>query len=290
MALSTYERSVYSGRPVQLYRFYRSSGDTDFYWFYNGSDRDLWYNGVAYLATAISDEGIKQTGEAASSEFKITMPATEQFCSYFRAAGAPPSDSLWGYVFRAHAPDISDLDGLVSTVNSASLVWTGTVDGMTQSDDLKVEITCSTLATSFKRGGLRYTWMPNCPHMLYAPLTCKVDKDSFRIDTTVTAVAGGWITADGFGTVDDGWLTGGYVEFVIPAGFTERRLVNSHTGSTITVLGTVVGLSVGSAITGYAGCKRTVRACIDKFGNYDNYGGFPHIPGRSPYDGKPVYL
>jgi hypothetical protein len=66
-------------------------------------------------------------------------------------------------------------------------------------------------------------------------------------------------------------------------------MILRHLGESLRTLGPVVGIAAGDPVVAYAGCKRTVRECIDKFDNYDNYGGFPHIPGRSPYDGNPVF-
>ena len=289
MAVSTFERSAFSGRPLQLYQFLRSSGDTDFYWRYNGSDRDLTYLGNVFAATAISDEGITQSGEAAASEFKISLPAFTQFCDDYRAGGVPPSDTIYAHVFRAHADDITGLDTDTPVVDTAAVVWAGTVDGITQTTDTETQITCSTLAASFKRSGLRYPWIKNCPHMLYAPLTCKVDKALYRVDATVGVVHGQVITADEFGLFADGWFLGGYIEYLMPSGFIETRLINRHIGTSIRVLTPVLGMAVGDAVVAYPGCARTVAACTDKFNNYTNYGGFPDIPGRSPYDGNPVF-
>jgi uncharacterized phage protein (TIGR02218 family) len=289
MPFTSLERSTFSGRPVQLYHFQRSSGGSIFYWLYNGSDRDLTFNDALYEAVAITDEGIRTTGEAASAEFKVHLPATTQFCDDFRAVGAPPSDSIFLRVFRAHADDIADLDTIHPVVSTAVLVWAGTVDGITQTSDVEAQVTCSMLAASFQRGGLRYTWMKNCPHVLYAPLTCKVDANSFRIDATVTTAHGNTVTADGFASQPDGWLTGGYIEFTLASGFVERRMIRAHIGESVRLLGPAFGLAAGDPVSGFAGCKRTVSDCIDKFANYDNYGGFPHIPGRNPYDGKPVF-
>src|SRR3954464_1339 len=133
-SVNTLERSTYSGQPVQLYQFRRQSGSDVNYWLYNSSDRDLEYAGALYEAIAISDEGVRLTGEAASAEFKIHLPATAQFCNDFRAAGAPPSDSIYVFVYRAHAGTITGLDELVPVVQEALLSWTGTVDGLTQTN------------------------------------------------------------------------------------------------------------------------------------------------------------
>ena len=289
MTFAKQEESVYFGRPIQLYQFLRSSGDTDYYWSYNTSDRDLWYNEVLYKAVPISDDGVRQTGEAAAAEYKVTMPITEQFCVDYRGGGAPPSDSIYLRMFRCHAADITDLDGDAPTVSLAQLLWVGTVDGLTQTNELTAEINCSTLSVSFKRGGLRYSWMKNCPHILYAPLTCKVDKELYRYDGTLTAIDSNVISADGWATLADGHFSGGFIEYNLPSGFLERRMIIAHAGTHLTILGAMSGLLVGDVVRAYAGCKRTVQDCREKFGNYENYGGFPHLPGRNPYDGKPIF-
>jgi uncharacterized phage protein (TIGR02218 family) len=290
VAFSTYERSIFAGRPVQLYEFLRTSGGVDYYWRYNGSDRDLTYLGETYAATAISDEGVKQTGEAVSSQFQITLPATVGFCDDFRASGPPPSDNIWAKVFRAHAQDIASIDTDLPVVGNAAVVWVGSVDGMVQTTDIEAHLNCSTLATSFQRKGLRYTWMKNCPHVLYAELTCKVDREAFRVDADPTVVVGNAITAAVFGEFEDGWFLGGFIEYTRwPSNYIERRMIIDHVGSVITVLGSPLGLRVGDLFSAFPGCKRTVRACIDKFANYDNYGGLPHLPGRNPFDGNPVF-
>jgi uncharacterized phage protein (TIGR02218 family) len=285
MTFSTLERSRSAGRPIQLYQFARQSGDTTFYWRYNGADEDLTYLSQLYSAVSISDDGIRLTGEAASAEFTVTLPSNVQFCDDFRGGGASPSDSIYLSVWRCHAGDIDP----TNTIIDAMLVWTGTVDGLTQTNDTTVSVTCSMLAASFKRSGLRYTWMKNCPHVLYAPLTCKANKDDFRIDAVVDTAHGNTVTSTEFSAQPDGWLTGGYIEYLLPSGFLERRMILRHQGESLRTLGPVVGIAAGDPVVAYAGCKRTVRECIDKFDNYDNYGGFPHIPGRSPYDGNPVF-
>lgn len=290
MTFGAYERSTYSGQPVQLYEFLRSSGGVDYYWRYTTADRDLYYSEVAYTATAITDDGVRLSGEAAATEYKVTLPITEDFCTDFRAAGSPPSDSIYLRVRRAHVGDIDGLDTDIPVVKTAHVTWVGSVDGLTQTNDIEAQITCSMLATSFQRGGLRYSWMQNCPHMLYFGLTCKVDKDAFRTDTVVETIDGNKLTSVDFGLFDNGWYDGGYIEFTMyPRNFIERRMVKTHLGDTLTVMGSLIGLTAGTSVSAYAGCKRTVRACIDKFDNYDNYGGFPQIPGRNPFDGKAVF-
>jgi hypothetical protein len=69
----------------------------------------------------------------------------------------------------------------------------------------------------------------------------------------------------------------------------ERRGIESHSGATFTVLGSTAGLDVGDYITAYPGCGRTRAECKNKFNNLPNYGGFAHLPGKSPFEGDPVF-
>jgi uncharacterized phage protein (TIGR02218 family) len=283
------ESSGFSGQPIQLYSFSRVRGDDTTYWLYNTSDTDLKFFDKVYEAVAISDEGVSLTGEAASAELKLHLPATAQFCDDFRAAGAPPSDTIFLHVFRCHVSNITGMEDDIPIVSEGLLSWVGTVDGLTQTNDVDVQVTCSMFAASFKRGGLRYTWMKNCPHVLYMPLTCKVDPMLFRIDAVAETAHGNLVNAPEFASKPDGWLDGGYIEYSLPSGFIERRMVTRHIGAGVRLLGPAFGIVPGDAIAAYAGCARTVAACTDKFNNFPNYGGFPHLPGRNPYDGPPVF-
>jgi hypothetical protein len=69
----------------------------------------------------------------------------------------------------------------------------------------------------------------------------------------------------------------------------ERRMILTHTGSDITIMGLPVDMRVGDTIFAFPGCDRTVDTCVGKFDNLVNMGGFPHSPGRNPFDGNPVF-
>ena len=48
-------------------------------------------------------------------------------------------------------------------------------------------------------------------------------------------------------------------------------------------------ISVGTLITVYPGCDGQVKTCRDKFNNVLNFGGIPHMPNKSPYDGSRIF-
>lgn len=57
---------------------------------------------------------------------------------------------------------------------------------------------------------------------------------------------------------------------------------------TIQAFGDTSEIHPGMIITVYPGCQRTIAAC-ETFSNLDNYGGFPFMPGKSPFDGTPFF-
>lgn len=290
MPVAQYEQHPFSGRPIQLYEFLRTSNGVDYFWRYNTSDRDLKYSGAIWKAVPISDSGVRLSSEAASTDLTVTMPIAEEFCDQFRLSGTVPSDTVWLRIRRVHAGDIEGLDGGdPEIVWDALVTWIGTVNGISQTTELEAQVGCSMLATSFKRGGLRYGYQPNCPHVLYAPHTCKVDKEAFRIVATVTAIDGLTVSAAEFGVQPEGWFNGGFLEYFLPSGMLERRMVLRHTGSDVDLAGLPAGMQVGDIIAGFPGCDLTVDTCVSKFNNLDNMGGFPHTPGRNPFDGNPVF-
>lgn len=290
MAVSAYEQHAFSGRPVYLYEFLRTSNGADFYWRYNTSDRKIFYNTYEWKPINIYDDGIRLSAEAASTDLIVTMPISEDFCDQFRLSGTTPSDTVWLRVRRVHVGDMTDVDGDAPTVAAdALLMWIGTVNGINQIDELTAKVRCSMVSASLRRSGLRYGYQKNCPHVLYASNTCKVNKADFLLSATVTAIDGLTISATEFGTKPDGWFSGGFLEYALPSGMTERRMIVNHVGEDITIIGLPAGMAVGDTISSYPGCDRTVDTCVAKFNNLANFGGFPHSPGRNPFDGNPVF-
>lgn len=103
MPFTTRENSVFGGSPIKLYEFHRASGGADLYWRYNTSESDLVFSGATFKAIPISDDGVKQSGEAAGTDFIITMPAVEDFPQMFRGSGPVPSDQVFVTMRRLHA-------------------------------------------------------------------------------------------------------------------------------------------------------------------------------------------
>jgi uncharacterized phage protein (TIGR02218 family) len=290
MPVNLYEIHPFSGRPFQLYEFIRTSNGIDYFWRYNSSDRNVWYSNVMWKAVPIIDSGVRLSGEALSTDLEVTMPINEEFCEQFRLSGSVPSDTVWLRIRRVHAGDLNyDNPDEPTLVTDALLIWNGTVNGINQIGELEARVRCSMLSASLRRGGLRYGYQKNCPHVLYASNTCKVDREPFKIFGGVTAISGNIISVDEFGLVDEGYFNGGFLEYTLPSGMMERRMILTHSGTDVVIMGLPVGMAVTDTISAFPGCDRTVDTCVDKFNNLANFGGFPHSPGRNPFDGNPVF-
>ncbi|QXV73589.1 putative tail assembly protein [Rhizobium phage RHph_X2_30] len=271
MTFDVNERSSYSGMPVALYDFVFGTAE----WFYTSDEEAITLGGDTYQPIAISDTGPKQSGDATSDEMIITLPKTVPVAVMLN--GQPPSETIWVNIRHYHHGD----DG-------APIIWSGYIDSRKQVSTNSVEISCKMLTAGFDRNGLRLTFVRQCPHALYDQ-GCKVNKDLFAVTFQVDSLNGNTIFSDVIGTLADGYFSNGFFTWTRFTGAVERRGIEEHVGDHFTILGTSAGIAVGDWITAYPGCARTRTDCINKFNNLSNYGGFPHLPGKSPFQGDPVF-
>lgn len=281
MTSAARDLSNFDGQPISLYEFVRTTTPTltgvpvVSTYRYTNADQDIVYGGNTYSAIPISDDGVRQSGEDVSDELRVTLPADTAVPILFVAA--PPDDPVALLIRRTHYGE-----------SDSFLAWVGTVAMASRPDDLRAVLVCQTASADLNRGGLRMTWQRGCPHALYDG-QCRADPGDFVVAGTIATVGGTSLTVTGFDAVGDGWFDGGWIEKIQNDGHVLRRGIVSHTGTSIALLGLSYGFEVDDEVVGFAGCNRTPTVCNDKFDNLSNYGGFPHIPGKSPFDGDPVF-
>lgn len=275
MSFDAYETSNDDGRPVALYTF--QYGNT--YWYYCTADEDQTVNGDTYIALAITDEGVTQGGSD-QNDLQITTQSNHPVALLFR--NSQPTGKVWLTVRRWH---IGDPD------NETPLLWSGTVINARLVDEATVQMGCRSLGGSYDRQGLRLAWGRMCPHVLYG-IGCNNngsnDKEDHAYPHEIATLDGTSFTVVDYAVPAEGSFSGGFVEWARPDGSFDRRGIERESGNNFLVLGTTDGLEVGTAITVYPGCPRNTTAC-KLFNNLPNYGGFPHLPGKSPFDGSPVF-
>lgn len=281
MTTAARDLSNFDGQPISLYEFVRSTTPTitgtpyTTYYRYTNADQDIMYGGNTYAAIAISDDGIRQSGDEVSDQLSIRLPADLYVPQLF--AIAPPDDPIGLSIRRMHYGE-----------TDAFLSWVGTVGLAKRESDLASVLVCHTASARLNRGGLRMTWQRNCPHALYDS-QCKVDPGGFVVVGTIGAIAGLTIAATGFDLVGNGFFTGGWVEKVMPDGHVLRRGITGHFETAVALLGSAHGFEVGDVIQGFAGCDRSSAMCDIQFSNLANFGGHPYLAGKSPFDGDPVF-
>lgn len=271
MVFAFNEISNYGGRPVYLFEFERSP----VVWRYCAADRDITLDGNVYTAKPISCGPIRQTGDAQADEFTITAPTSIDFIEQFVLL--PPSERTDVTVIKHH---IGDSDSVVW--------WKGFVDRVRREDRANTAIVCRGLTGTLRRAGVRLPWQRQCPHALFDS-SCKVSKAAHAVSATVSSVSGITVVAPGLAAIASGRLAGGFVEWTTDVGFKARKAILEHSGTAISLLGGVVGIDVGTVIMAYPGCPRNAESCQSLYNNLANFGGFRHLPSKSPFDGNPVF-
>ena len=261
--------SVSDGQPITLYQF--ALGNNQKVWRFTDADQDITVNGEQWLATAISDSG-RKTGD----NLRVSLPSDNAVAQLFR--GIAPSQSVTLTVMRLHWQD-----------NEIRVVWIGTIIEAKRPETHQTELISAGLSSTMRSAGLRLMWGRSCPYSLYDS-DCKVDKAKFAVaGLRVQAVTGTTITVGFPSQLPDNWFNAGFIEWTDSLGVREVRAVTVHHNNLLTIMGGTQKISVGTLITVYPGCDGQVKTCRDKFNNVLNFGGIPHMPNKSPYDGSRIF-
>ncbi|OOF65121.1 phage BR0599 family protein [Rodentibacter sp. Ppn85] len=260
--------SIADGQPVNLYQFVR--GDNEKIWRFCDADKDLEINGEKWLATAIGDEG-RRTGENVT----VTLPSNNPVARLYR--GIAPSQTVTLTIMRLNWMD-----------TEIRVVWIGTIIEAKRPDIAKTQLISAGLSATMESAGLRLTWGRNCPYTLYDG-DCKVKPGNFVVaGLIISAMDGASITVNLPDNLPQGWFNAGFIEWQ-DDGVREVRAVTIHEHNKLTLMGGTQKLSVGTVIKVYPGCDGRAETCLKKFGNMLNFGGIPHMPTKSPYDGSRVF-
>ena len=282
MTVENRDLSNYDGAPITLYEFSRRSVPTISkvevvtFWRYTSADRDFVLGDDTYTAAAISDDGVRQSGEATADQLTISMPYTAKIPQMF--VGSPPSDPIYCIIRHAHAGE-----------TDAFIAWAGIVGGVSRPDDnISASILCNTVGATMDRSGLRLSWSRNCPHSLY-DIECKADPTVFNVTGTISGLNGAVVVCAAIGTRSPPTFNGGFMEWIDEDGHAERRGIVEHAGSTVRVLGTTDKMSIGLSIWIFFGCDKLRQTCHDKFNNLPNHGGHAYMPDANPFSGSAIF-
>lgn len=272
MTYAANETSVDSGRPVEIYEI--TAGATPF--FYTSAEDDVNPSGVQnYIAIA----GLKRTDtedgpEKREGDFQIELPTTDALAQIF--TGVMPGFRVRMKVRRFHRDD--------TPTPEVVQIFDGYIQSASFTKNLKQTIlTARPVIASIGKQIPRRTYMSSCNHVLYEPLTCRVDDTDPAFRASVLEVAGQvgnvmTVVSGLLGVYADGFMDAGFVEVVGGADF---RLILEHVGNSVTLL---VPFSVTPAsVNVFAGCAHVISVCEAKFDNTIQFGGFAFVPTRNPF-------
>ena len=265
MTYSSIDSSIYGGNPVQLFQF--NYQGTDYY--YTTNFEDIVYSLVTYTAIPISGmDNVKITTDNSKAPIKIDVDLSNDIAQLFRTASL--DGTMTCDIYEGHLDD-----------GDYELIYSGRVmrrEVSTRSGKKIATLVIESLITSTARPGLKIRHNPNCPYVVYDSATCKAGKSPAV--GTIATISTTTITSTAAGTVTSGKLKGGFIETLY-----EKRMILTHSGTTITITQSFNNVAVGDACSLHKGCGHTDSACNDDFSNIKNFGGQPFIPSKNPFQG-----
>lgn len=272
MSFDSYEESIDQGKPIDYYEFTLGA---NVFRYCTAAKNELTTDGYVWTSTAISDDGQKYSGESTSDALNVQMPSGLAVSQMFMTR--MPSTTMLLRIFRRNADD-----------PERHVVYVGEV----RQHDIPVpgicKLTIETLSASMQRNGLRLAWQKTCTYALYDEVTCKLPMEPLGVDIIAIEVNGFDVRTDVLGGYLDHRFSGGFVRWDAGKRGIIFHQIEQHIGFDIKIFGVENAIYPGLRARVFPGCARTTEACI-ALGNYDNYGGAPRLPGRSPFDGNPVF-
>lgn len=265
MSYGTHETAEHTGQPVEMLFFSRGSA----VWRYTTASHDITpptyppFDGL-YVATAIKRNAIAQSSESGRNTLTLEVPRDLDLLREFR--GVPLPGAIAVTLMRLQQRD--------DTFEVITL-WSGRVLGASWGADA-ARLECEPASVSLARNGLRQLYARTCTHVLYDGM-CKAVPAP--VANAVFDIAGNALVLAP-SSMQPGEFAGGWVEAV---GGEKKTMIVSNTDSTLTLL-SMPTFETGEPVLLYAGCDKTMATCQGKFNNLPNYGGFPFIPNKNPFN------
>ncbi len=275
MSFESREISALQGAPIELYRFARGAT----VWRYTSAEKDVVFDGHTWTSQPLTRSSIEQTPERPKNNLTVTGPRNLPIADIFRVTS--PTDVISLTLLGTHRGETESV--VLWMGRLLNVMWKGAA----------AELMCEPVSTSLRRQGLRRLYQRQCPLVLYS-CNCGVSRGMFSHVTNVAAVSGTSLTVDSL--MDNGESEpvllpygGGYIDWTQPDGNVERRFIRSHVGTQLVLSHPFQDIAVTDEVTVYPGCDHTTATCSGVFNNLPNYGGYPYIPRKNPFDGTPIY-
>ena len=267
MTFDAQETSRESSEVLELYTFI--FGLTTFR--FTSYNSDITWQGLQYQAISISRGRTAAAVEDTGADVTITVPIDNEVPQLFISNVPGQVGSV--RILRANANDIAE---------EVILLFDGFVANVTLDGELEAKVLCHPNTKKFDRTAPRFSYMGLCNHILYDE-RCKIDISLFDFTGLVSAVTLNDITVNGASGLGADFFVGGFARF--PAGsLNDARMILAQSGDVMTLLIPFAETVLGSDIDLFAGCDHSLAICDTKFANTINYGGFPFVPRKNPFN------
>lgn len=268
MSYTTYETSDDLGCPVELYEFTQGSVR----WTYTTHAETIVRLGQEYITCPIVRDSLKQTTDIFKDSLALSFPRDSEFANQFIAFSPELPTTLT--IYRGH---------LLDPASEYIVYWKGRIASCKTSGNT-IDLQCESVYTSIRRPGLRAQFQLTCRRTLYLR-GCNVNRELYAHTGTVLSIADSIkITVSGSSVYGDGWFTGG----MLKTDDDVLRFITNHVGDVVTIARPLTTLQGNQDVVLYPGCDHLKETCASKFNNILNFGGFPWIPTRNPYDGSSI--
>jgi hypothetical protein len=243
--------------------------------FYTSADATIAYDGDDYLP-AIITRGVIDAGgqEIRDSNLELRLPSEHEVAGWF--AITTDQRPVTVTMYRVHRTDLTD--AITPDVTRVTKI---------RFEGKSCILTCATAGLRvLNRETPRQFFSIACNHVLYSD-RCGVSKVARTLAATVvTNVSsdGLQVTVTGVDAYAvDRVVVGCFVSGVLAPHGRQPVTIVGQAGDVLTLIRPIPGLAVDDVVDVIEGCARSVAAC-NAHNNIENYGGFPGIPVRNPFD------
>jgi len=252
----------------ELFRFSRGSD----IWTLTSSDTEVIYNTETYTPAVIGHGERASQTEISKENLTISIDIEHE---------------LARELLTYYGDEIMVLTLFIQLDATTEVGWKGRYVSQKPSGD-KLLIIVESVFTSLRRPGIRKRYQKTCGHSLYGTYGCKLNSESFALESILLAFSGITVTVEDALLQEDGYYLGGMIR---ASSDNSLRWIVNHAGNVLTLVRPFEQLEddgIGASVKIYPGCDHTRPTCISKFNNVLNYGGFPWIPNKNPMDGRSI--
>ncbi len=248
-------------RPVELYHMW---WDTT-HWYYTSGDVAVDYDGATYKPATIERGSVTYDTKLEVSTLQVTVGRI--FNPVMKFIAQNPVEVIWIEVFRAFR-DQAPLE--------VGVIFIGQIKTVSMKG-LRARAECVGFDYYLKQPIPIQRYGPQCNWTVFDD-RCAKDPTGFTLQTKVTVSADGLtMTSPAIAPFGDSFFERGHLEW-----HSNRRMITSHVGSTITLRYAILPIYTGALVNLTAGCNGEIIICRDKFDNVVNFGGHPYVPIDNP--------